>query len=199
MILLVGLGNPGSGYAFNRHNIGFMALDAIWRQHGFSPWRSRFQGAAAEGHCGETKCLLLKPATYMNESGRAVAAAKRFYKLEPDAVVVFHDELDLEPGKLRTKAGGGVAGHKGLRSIAAHIGPNFRRVRLGIGHPGNRDLVHDFVLRNFAQGDRDWLQPLLAAIAEHAPLLAAGKDSSFMNKVHLTLNPPADESEEIDA
>jgi len=198
MILLVGLGNPGNRYLFNRHNIGFMAVDAIWHRHGFAPWRSRFQGAAAEGRLDGVQCLLLKPQTYMNESGRSVAAAMRFYKIEPDAVIVFHDELDLDPGKLRTKTGGGVAGHKGLRSIAAHVGPDFRRVRLGIGHPGNKDLVHDYVLRDFAKADLEWLEPLVAAIAEYAPLIAAGKDSSFMNKVHLSLNPPEEEPDEAD-
>jgi PTH1 family peptidyl-tRNA hydrolase len=198
MILLVGLGNPGGHYLFNRHNIGFMAVDAIWHRHGFALWRSRFQGAAAEGRLGEVKSLLLKPQTYMNESGRSVAAAMRFYKIGTDAVIVFHDELDLAPGKLRTKTGGGVAGHKGLRSIADHVGPDFRRVRLGIGHPGDKDLVHDYVLHDFAKADRDWLEPLLAAIAEHAPLIAAGRDSSFMNKVHLTLNPPEEEPDGAD-
>lgn len=198
MILLVGLGNPGSRYAHNRHNIGFMAVDAIWHRHRFAPWRGRFQGAAAEGRLGEVHSLLLKPETYMNESGLSVAAAARFYRLEPDAVVVFHDELDLAPGKLRTKLGGGVAGHKGLRSIAAHIGPEFRRVRLGIGHPGDKDLVHDYVLHDFAKSDRDWLEPLLGAIAEHAPLLAAGQDASFMNKVHLALNPPEEISGDME-
>ena len=199
MILLVGLGNPGSDYSFNRHNIGFMALDAIWARHGFSPWRSRFQGTAAEGRLGQVKCLLLKPATYMNESGRAVSAAMRFYKIEADAVVVVHDEIDLAPGKLRVKTGGGLAGHKGLRSIAAHIGPDFRRVRLGVGHPGDKEHVNRHVLRNFVRADRDWLEPLLSAIAEHAPAIAAGEDSSFMNKVHLTLNPPDEQPEEADA
>lgn len=198
MILLVGLGNPDSRYLFNRHNIGFMAVDAIWHRHGFGPWRRRFQGAAAEGSLGEVKCLLLKPQTYMNESGRSVAAAMRFYKIDTDAVIVFHDELDLAPGKLRTKTGGGVAGHNGLRSIAAHVGPDFRRVRLGIGHPGTKNLVHDYVLRDFAKADFDWLEPLLAAIAEYAPLIAAGQDSSFMNKVHLSLNPPEDETPDAD-
>ena len=199
MILLVGLGNPGSDYSFNRHNIGFMALDAIWARHGFSPWRSRFQGTAAEGRLGQVKCLLLKPATYMNESGRAVSAAMRFYKIEADAVVVVHDEIDLAPGKLRVKTGGGLAGHKGLRSIAAHIGPDFRRVRLGVGHPGDKEQVNRHVLRDFVRSDRDWLEPLLSAIAEHAPVLAAGEDSSFMNKAHLTLNPPDEQPEEADA
>jgi len=198
MILLVGLGNPGGSYLFNRHNIGFMAVDAIWHAHRFPAWRKRFQGLAAAGRLDDVPCLLLKPQTYMNESGRSVAAAMRFYKLEPDAVIVFHDELDLAPGKLRAKTGGGVAGHNGLRSLAAHIGPDFRRVRLGIGHPGNSALVHDYVLHNFAKADLEWLEPLLAAIAEYAPLIAAGDDANFMNKVHLALNPPEDEPEDAD-
>ncbi|MDP2619224.1 MAG: aminoacyl-tRNA hydrolase [Hyphomicrobiales bacterium] len=198
MILLVGLGNPGSRYAFNRHNIGAMAVDAIAVRHDFPAWRSRFHGAAAEGLLGRRKCLLLKPMTYMNESGRSVAAAAQFYKLAPDAIIVFHDELDLQPGKLRVKTGGGVAGHNGLRSIAAHIGPEFRRVRLGIGHPGDKGLVHNYVLRDFAKAEREWLEPLLTAVAEHAPLLAAGHDANFMNKVHLALNPPEAKPEDAD-
>lgn len=190
MILFVGLGNPGPAYAGNRHNIGFMAVDEIARRHGFTPWRSRFQGLAAEGRLGADKVLALKPQTYMNRSGQAVGEAMRFYKLAPDAVIVFHDELDLAPGRMRVKTGGGVAGHNGLRSIAAHIGPDFRRVRLGIGHPGDKRLVHSWVLKDFAKAEADWVAPLIDAVAEHAGLLADGQASSFANKVHLAVNPP---------
>jgi PTH1 family peptidyl-tRNA hydrolase len=189
MILLVGLGNPGAKYARNRHNIGFMAADAIVRRHSFSPERARFQGMVSEGTFGGEKAIVLRPTTYMNESGRAVGEAMRFYKATPADVVVFYDELDLEAGKLRIKTGGGTAGHNGIRSIAAHIGPEFRRVRLGIGHPGDKDRVLGHVLGDFAKADAAWLEPLLDAIADAAPLLAEGKDATFANKVHLALNP----------
>jgi len=184
MLLIVGLGNPGRQYALNRHNVGFMAADAIHRRHGFPPWRRRFQAAAAEAPLGEDKCLLLKPQTYMNESGRAVQEAVRFYKLQPSDVVVIHDEVDLPPGKTRMKAGGGVAGHNGLRSINAAIGNEFRRLRIGVGHPGVNELVANYVLHDFAKADLAWLSPLLDAVAENAPLLAAGKDSTFANRLH---------------
>jgi PTH1 family peptidyl-tRNA hydrolase len=185
MLLIVGLGNPGRRYGGNRHNIGFMAVDEIHRRQHLSPWRARFEGETSEGDLGGEKALLLKPATYMNESGRSVAQAMRFYKLTPGDVVVVYDELDLPPGKLRMKTGGSTAGHKGLKSIEAHIGKDFRRMRLGIGHPGAKELVNGYVLHDFAKADRDWVDPLLAAIAENAPLLAAGNDANFMNRVHL--------------
>ncbi len=184
MLLIVGLGNPGRQYAFNRHNVGFMAVDAIHRRHGFPPWRRRFQAEAAEAALGEDKCLLLKPQTYMNESGRAVQEAVRFYKLAPSDVVVIHDEVDLPPGKTRMKAGGGLAGHNGLRSIGAAIGSEFRRLRIGVGHPGVKELVAGYVLHDFAKAELAWLSPLLDAVADNAPLLVAGKDSTFANRLH---------------
>jgi len=185
MLLIVGLGNPGRRYSGHRHNIGFMAVDEIHRRHPFSPWRARFEGETSEGDLGGEKVLLLKPATYMNESGRSLSQAMRFYKVTPPDTVVIYDELDLPPGKLRMKTGGSTAGHKGLKSIEAHIGKEFRRMRLGIGHPGARELVNGYVLHDFARADRDWIDPLLAAIAENAALLAGGNDSTFMNRVHL--------------
>src|SRR5687768_14161030 len=194
MLLIAGLGNPGRRYAGHRHNIGFMAAEAIHRRHGFSAWRARFEGEIAEGVLAGEKALILKPATYMNESGRAVVQAMRFYKLEPADVVVVYDELDLPPGKLRMKRGGGTAGHNGLRSIEAHIGKDFRRMRIGIGHPGAKELVHGYVLRDFAKADRDWVEPLLSAVAENAPLLAKGEDATFMNRVHLALAPAEEKS-----
>ncbi|MBX3508113.1 aminoacyl-tRNA hydrolase [Parvibaculum sp.] len=189
MILLVGLGNPGEKYARNRHNVGFMAADAIVRRHSFSPPRARFQGLVCEGMLAGEKAIVLKPTTYMNESGRAVGEAMRFYKLTPADVVVLYDELDLEAGKVRMKTGGGAAGHNGIRSIAAHIGPDFRRVRIGIGHPGEKERVLGHVLGDFSKADAAWLEPMLDAMADAAPLLAEGKDATFANKVHLALNP----------
>lgn len=190
MILLVGLGNPGEKYARNRHNIGFMAADAIVRRHSFAAPRARFQGLVAEGMLGGEKAIVLKPTTYMNESGRAVGEAMRFYKLTEADVVVFHDELDLAPAKLRIKTGGGAAGHNGIRSIAAHIGPDFRRVRIGIGHPGEKTRVLGAVLGDFSKAEMTgWVEPLIEAIADAAPLLAEGNDATFANKVHLALNP----------
>lgn len=186
MLLIVGLGNPGQRYAGHRHNIGFMAADAIHRRHRFPPWRARFQGEVAEGLLDGEKALILKPATFMNESGRSLSQAARFYKLEPADIVVIHDDLDLPPGKLRMKTGGGHGGHNGLRSIEAHLGKAFRRMRLGIGHPGRKELVNRYVLHDFAKEDSDWLKPLLAAIADNAPLLA-DNDASFMNRVHLAM------------
>ena len=179
MQLWVGLGNPGAQYARNRHNIGFMAVDAIAAAHGFSPWRSKFQGQIAEGRIGAEKLLLLKPETYMNVSGDSVRAALTFFKLGAGDVTVFHDELDLDAGRTPVKTGGGHAGHNGLRSIDTHIGPAFRRVRLGIGHPGDKRLVSNHVLGDFAKSDTDWLAPLLAAIAKAAPALAAGDVARF--------------------
>ena len=185
MLLFVGLGNPGSRYAGNRHNIGFMVVDAIARRHGITPWRRRFQGVSAEGPLGGERVLLLLPGTYMNDSGRAVAEAAHFYKLGVGDIVVFHDEIDLAPGKVRVKTGGGVAGHNGLRSISAHVGNDYRRVRIGVGHPGVKDLVHGYVLNDFAKDERPWVEALCAIIADDAGLLAKGQDASFQNKVHL--------------
>lgn len=183
MILLVGLGNPGPEYAKNRHNIGFMAVETIHRRHGLSPWRSKFSGEVSEGTIGGEKVVVLKPLTYMNESGRSVAAAAQFYKIEPADIIVCHDELDLFPGKVRTKLGGGHAGHNGLRSITAHIGAEFHRVRIGIGHPGAKELVHNWVLGNFAKADGDWVIPLLEGLSAAAPKLVAKDFAGFMNEV----------------
>jgi PTH1 family peptidyl-tRNA hydrolase len=187
MLLIVGLGNPGARYAGNRHNIGFMAVEAIARRHGQGAWRRRFQGVAAEGLLAGARALFLLPGTYMNDSGRAVSEATHFYKLGVPDVVVFHDEIDLAPGKVRVKTGGGVAGHNGLRSISAHVGNDYRRVRIGVGHPGTKDLVHPYVLSDFAKDERQWVDALCDIIAENAPLLAKGEDASFQNKVHLAM------------
>ncbi|EFO31753.1 peptidyl-tRNA hydrolase [Roseibium sp. TrichSKD4] len=190
MKLIVGLGNPGSNYAGNRHNIGFMAVNEIHRVHSsFAPWRARFQAEVSEGRLGSEKALLMKPSTYMNESGRAVGEAMRFYKIEPEDIAVIYDELDLPPAKFRMKAGGGHGGHNGLRSISAHIGQDYRRLRLGIGHPGDKKLVSNYVLGDFAKADSDWLEPLLREIADNADMLAAGQDSQFANKLTLALQP----------
>ncbi|MBM3559673.1 MAG: aminoacyl-tRNA hydrolase [Alphaproteobacteria bacterium] len=184
MLLLVGLGNPGREYAANRHNVGFLAVDAIARRHGFTPWRSRFQGMAADGIVDGEKVLALKPMTYMNESGRAVGEAARFFRLAPAEVLVLHDEIDLAPAKTRVKTGGGTAGHNGLRSIEAHLkSAEFRRVRIGVGHPGVRERVHGHVLSDFAKADQAWLDPLIEAIAADFPLLVAGRDSDFMSRL----------------
>jgi PTH1 family peptidyl-tRNA hydrolase len=183
MKLIVGLGNPGSDYAKNRHNIGFMALDAIVRRHGFSPWRQKFQGEICEGQIAGDKVLALKPQTYMNLSGNSVQAAAAFYQIAVGDIVVLHDELDLAPGRMKVKLGGGHAGHNGLRSIQAALGPDFRRVRLGIGHPGHKDAVSNWVLGNFAKADQDWLVPLIDAIADACPKLIAGDDVGFMTEV----------------
>lgn len=187
MRLIVGLGNPGPRYAGNRHNIGFLAIDAIAGVHRASPFRRRFQGEAAEVVLGPERAILLKPQTFMNESGRAVAEAQRFYKIALADVIVLHDELDLAPAKLRVKRGGGNAGHNGLRSITAACGNDYRRVRLGIGHPGDKALVHAYVLNDFGKAERDWVEDLCRAVADDAPLLAAGEDASFQNKVHLAM------------
>ena len=187
MKLFVGLGNPGAQHARQRHNVGFMAADAIASEHGFDPWRSKFSGQVCEGRLGSEKVLLLKPSTYMNESGRAVAEAARFYKLDADDIVVLYDELDLAPGKVRIKTGGSAGGHNGIRSIDAHlakdIGANYARVRIGIGHPGQKDRVTGHVLGDFRADDHGWLDPLLDQIARHAELLAKGEDAQFMNRV----------------
>ncbi len=187
MVLMVGLGNPGPKYEGNRHNIGFMVIDAIADLQRFAGWRSRFQGQVAEGSFGDVRAMLLKPMTWMNESGRAVGEAMRWLKLKPADVIVFYDELDLAPGKVRVKTGGGAAGHNGIRSIVAHIGPDFKRVRLGIGHPGRKEAVQRHVLSDFSKADKDWLGPLLVSVADNAGLLAAGDDSTFMNKVAIAL------------
>jgi PTH1 family peptidyl-tRNA hydrolase len=187
MRLFVGLGNPGAKHAHNRHNIGFMAVDEIARRHGFAPWRRRFQGETAEGTLDRERVVLLKPHTYMNESGRAVQEAAGFFKLSAGEITAFQDELELPEGKVRVKVGGGIAGHNGLRSISSHIGNDYRRVRIGIGHPGIKDLVHSHVLSDFAKSDRDWVIALCEAIADNAGLLATEKDSTFQNRVHLAL------------
>jgi len=189
MLLLVGLGNPGPEHANDRHNVGFMAVDEIVRRHSFQPFRRRFQGLAAEGTVAGTRMLALKPQTYMNDSGRSVEAARAFYKLSPEDVVVFHDEIDLIAGKARIKRGGGHAGHNGLRSIHETIGPDYRRVRLGVGHPGDRDRVTGHVLRPFAKADAEWLEALLTSLAEHLDLLVEGDDGAFMSKVAVDVKP----------
>ena len=187
MLLFVGLGNPGANYVGNRHNIGFMAVQAIAKRHNIGPWRRRFQGVATEGPIGSERVLLLLPGTYMNESGRAVAEATHFYKLGLGEIVVFHDEIDLAPAKVRVKTGGGVAGHNGLRSITAHVGNDYRRVRIGVGHPGVKERVHAHVLSDFAKSERGWVDALCDIIADNAELLAKGQDASFQNKVHLAM------------
>ncbi len=189
MRLFVGLGNPGAKYAGNRHNIGFMALDRIAADHGAGPWRAKFQGALAEVTPGDEKLLLLKPETFMNLSGQSVAEAMRFYKLTPADIVVFHDELDLAPGKCRVKDGGGHAGHNGLRSLHQHLGEGYRRVRLGIGHPGHKDRVAQYVLQDFAKAEAGWLADLLAGISDGAAALAAGDAGRFQNAVALRVVP----------
>ncbi|HUI95316.1 MAG TPA: aminoacyl-tRNA hydrolase [Xanthobacteraceae bacterium] len=187
MRLVVGLGNPGTEHVGNRHNIGFMVVQEIARRHGFPPWRRRFQGVATEGSIGAERVLLLLPGTYMNESGRAVGEAAHFYKLPLADIAVVHDELDLPPGKVRVKAGGGIAGHNGLRSITAHVGNDYRRVRVGIGHPGDKSLVYRYVLSDFAKAERPWVEALTQVIADNAGLLARGDDATFQNKVHLAM------------
>ena len=190
MKLFVGLGNPGAEYAGHRHNVGFMALDRIAADHGFSPWKRAFQGRIAEGRLGDEKIALLKPETFMNNSGQSVRAAAEFYKLLPEAITVFHDELDLAPGKLRHKIAGGHAGHNGLRSLHAHIGDAYARVRIGIGHPGHKDRVAGYVLHDFAKDEQDGLVDLLRGISEGAGALAAGDPANFMNAVAMRLAPP---------
>ena len=186
MRLWVGLGNPEPGMARQRHNIGFMAVDAIARRHGFSPWRQRFRGLVAEGSVGGERILALKPGTYMNASGESVQPAAAFYKLLPEAVTAFHDELDLAPAKVRVKRGGGAAGHNGLRSMDRCLGtPEYWRVRLGIGHPGDKARVHGHVLGDFGKDDQKWVPGLLDAVADAAPLLAGGQMEAFMSKVAL--------------
>ncbi|MCA3450608.1 MAG: aminoacyl-tRNA hydrolase [Rhodobacter sp.] len=190
MKLFVGLGNPGAKYAGNRHNIGFMAVDRIAGDHGFGPWRKAHQGMTAEGRLGDEKVCLLKPGTFMNLSGQSVGEAMRFFRLTPQDVTVFHDELDLAPGRLRLKQGGGHAGHNGLRSIHDHIGDAYGRVRLGIGHPGHKDAVAAYVLHDFAGADQGWLDDLLRGLSEGAVMLAAGDGPGFLNRVALRMAPP---------
>jgi len=187
MKLFVGLGNPRRAYAGNRHNIGFMAVDAIARRHPFGPSRGRFQGQASEGAIGSERIILLEPQTYMNESGRSVGDAARYYKIDLPDIIVFHDELDLSGGRLRVKLGGGNAGHNGLRSITEHVGNDYRRVRIGIGHPGDKDRVHDYVLSNFAKAEMAWVEAMCDAIAANASFLADGADASFQNKIFLAM------------
>lgn len=190
MKLWVGLGNPGAKYAGNRHNIGFMALDRIAADHGFGPWRARFQGQVCEGRFGSTRVTLLKPETFINLSGQSVRAAADFFKIDPQDITVFHDELDLAPGKCRLKTGGGHAGHNGLRSIHAHLGPDYDRVRLGIGHPGDKNRVAAYVLSDFAKAEAEMLDDLLRGISDGAPALAAGEGPKFLNAVSLRTAPP---------
>ncbi len=194
MRLIVGLGNPGSRYARNRHNIGFMAIEAVARRHGVSGFRSRFKGELAEGPIAGVRRMLLKPQTFMNASGEAVAETARFFKIAPEEIVVIHDEIDLRPGKLRVKQGGGHAGHNGLRSIDALLGPDYWRIRVGIGHPGVKELVHPYVLQNFAVDEMIlWVEPLLGAVAETLPLLLSGAPDAFMSEVARRFGPPAPE------
>jgi PTH1 family peptidyl-tRNA hydrolase len=192
--LFVGLGNPGSEYIKNRHNIGFMAVDDIVLRHSFAPFRSKFQGQICEGTIAKQKVLVLKPMTYMNESGKAIQAAMAFYKLPIDDIIVFHDEMDLAAGKIRMKIGGGHAGHNGIRSIQSHIGAEFKRVRLGVGHPGNKEKVISHVLKDFSKADQGWLDIMIEAIGVNVGLLIKDEESSFMSKVSLALNPPLPKS-----
>ncbi|RWM91318.1 MAG: aminoacyl-tRNA hydrolase [Mesorhizobium sp.] len=187
MLLFAGLGNPGAKYANHRHNVGFMAADAIARRHSFSPWSKKFQGLIAEGTLAGEKIILIKPQTFMNLSGQSVGEALRFYKLDASALTVFYDEIDLAAGKVRVKVGGGSGGHNGIRSLEQHVGKDFRRVRIGVGHPGVKEMVHGHVLGDFAKSDREWLDVLLDTIADDAGLLAKGDDNSFMNRVTLAL------------
>ncbi|MFW5641328.1 MAG: aminoacyl-tRNA hydrolase [Roseicyclus sp.] len=196
MKLWVGLGNPGAKYAGNRHNIGWMAVERIAADHGFGPWRGKFQAALSEGRLGSEKVLLLRPETFMNLSGQSVGEAMRFFKLTPGDVTVFHDELDLAPGKVRLKAGGGHAGHNGLRSIHEHIGAEYARVRLGIGHPGHKDRVAAYVLSDFAKADAEWLDDVLRGVSDGAPALAAGDGGRFLNAVAQRVAPPRNASAE---
>jgi PTH1 family peptidyl-tRNA hydrolase len=195
--LFVGLGNPGAKYAKNRHNIGFMAVDRIAADHGFSPWKAAFKGLVSEGRLGDERVVLLKPQTFMNLSGESVQAALAFYKVALADMVVFHDELDLAPGKVRTKQGGGHAGHNGLRSIHGHLGDGYGRVRLGIGHPGHKDAVAGYVLNDFAKADADWLNDLLTGLSDGAAELAAGQPEKFMTKVALRGAPPKEKLQSV--
>lgn len=187
MLVIAGLGNPGDRHERNRHNVGFMAVDAVARHHSFSPWRQKFRAYVSEGRLAGVRTLLVKPQTFMNRSGESIGEALRFHKLSTDALVVMYDEIDLAPGKVRVKRGGGAGGHNGIRSIDSHCGKDYARVRIGIGHPGDKARVHGHVLGDFAKSDGEWLDPLLDAIGEHAPLLAGGEESTFMNRVALAV------------
>ena len=191
MLLIAGLGNPGQKYANNRHNIGFMAADLMARRHNFSPWQKKFSGEICEGMLDGEKTILLKPLTFMNNSGQSVGEALRFYKLDLANLIVIYDELDLFPGKLRVKTGGSANGHNGIRSIDAHVGPAYRRIRLGIGHPGSKELVHNWVLGDFAKSDKEWLEPFLDAVGDAAPLLASKDENAFATKVALIVGKDA--------
>ncbi|UWR23282.1 aminoacyl-tRNA hydrolase [Sulfitobacter sp. S190] len=190
MKLIVGLGNPGPKYAGHRHNIGFMVVDQIASDHGFGPWKSKHQGVVSEGRFGSDRAILLKPETFMNKSGQSVQAAAAFYKIDPEDIIVLHDELDLAPGKVKFKMGGGHAGHNGLRSIHGHLGADYGRVRLGIGHPGHKDRVAGYVLHDFAKADEHWLDDVMRGVSDGAPFLAAGDSAKFMNAVALRTAPP---------
>ncbi|MEP0963140.1 MAG: aminoacyl-tRNA hydrolase [Roseobacter sp.] len=189
MILFVGLGNPGPKYSGNRHNIGFMALDRIAQDYDFAPWKAKHQGRISDGRLGSERAVLLQPETYMNNSGQSVQAAMRFYKVDPADVIVLHDEIDLAPGKVKYKTGGGHAGHNGLRSIHAHIGPDYARVRLGVGHPGHKDRVPSYVLSDFAKADQGWLDDVLRGVSDGAPFLAQDDPAKFSNAVALRVSP----------
>jgi PTH1 family peptidyl-tRNA hydrolase len=187
MLVFAGLGNPGARYAKNRHNVGFMAADAIHRRHSFSPWSKKFQAEIAEGKLGGEKVLLVKPQTFMNLSGQAVGETLRFYKLSLSGLTVFYDEIDLAPGKVRVKIGGGAGGHNGIRSLDGHLGQDYRRVRIGVGHPGVKEMVMPHVLGDFTKADHEWLDPLLETLADNAELLVSGDDNGFMNKMSLAV------------
>ncbi|MDR9759260.1 aminoacyl-tRNA hydrolase [Rhizobium redzepovicii] len=196
MLIIAGLGNPGGKYAGNRHNIGFMAVDAIHRRHSFSPWSRKFRAEIAEGELGGEKVLLIKPQTFMNLSGEAVGEAMRFYKLQPADLVAIYDELDLPAGKARLKTGGGHGGHNGIKSLDAHCGKEYRRLRLGIGHPGIKEMVQNHVLGDFAKADKAWLEPLLDTLADNADMLVRNEDSQLMNKIALALGGKAEEEKQ---
>lgn len=191
MKLFVGLGNPGTKYQDNRHNIGFRAVERIAADHGFGPWKAKFQGMISDGRLGGEKVMLLKPATFMNLSGQSVGEAARFHKIDPADIIVFHDEIDLAPGRVRVKSGGGHAGHNGLRSLHAHVGDAYARVRIGVGHPGRKEAVAGYVLHDFARADDAWITPMLDGIAEGAPGLAAGDSAGFLNALGKHMKPPA--------
>lgn len=198
MLIIAGLGNPGPKYAANRHNIGFMAVDAIHRKNPFSPWSKKFKGEISEGELGGEKVLLIKPQTFMNLSGESVGEAMRFYKLAPKDIVAIYDELDLAPGKARIKVGGGHGGHNGVKSLDAHCGKDYRRLRLGIGHPGVKELVHNHVLGDFAKADHTWLDPLLDELGLNADMLVRGEDSQLMNKLALAVGGTAEDKPKVE-
>jgi PTH1 family peptidyl-tRNA hydrolase len=199
MLLIVGLGNPGAKYAGNRHNIGYMAVDRIAQDHGLGPWRSKFQGVISEGQLAGEKVVLLKPETFMNNSGQSVGEAMRFFKLAAEDVIVFHDEIDLAPGKVRVKSTGGHAGHNGLRSLHNHIGPEYTRVRLGVGHPGHKDAVAGYVLRDFAKADQGWLDDVLRGLSDGVAELVRGDTARFLNAVSLRVAPPRSSTTKADS